>query len=101
MRNTDEYATARRRAETKYFFLVHAAVYAAVMVLLIAINLVTSPGVLWFIWPMIGWGIAVAIHGVVAFLLVDKNIVIDALTERELNRTGVDGRKQGHDGLNT
>ena len=98
MSQSDEYAKARRRAETKYSFFVHAGVYAAVMVLLIIINLVTSPGVLWFIWPMLGWGFAVALHGVGAFLLADKNVVIDALTERELHRTSAKGELQDSDG---
>ncbi len=35
MTKTDEYAKARRRAEAKYGFFVHAAVFAAVMVLLV------------------------------------------------------------------
>lgn len=84
MTNTDEYAKARRRAEAKYRFFLHAAVYAAVMVLLVLINLLTLPGAIWFIWPLIGWGFAVALHGVGVYLLADKTVVLDALTEREL-----------------
>jgi hypothetical protein len=88
MTQTDEYAKARRRAEAKYGFFVHAAVYAAVMVLLVVINLVTSPGAIWFIWPLIGWGFAVALHGMRVFLLSDRNQIVDALTERELRHSG-------------
>ena len=58
------------------------------MVLLVAINMATSPDVLWFIWPLIGWGFAVALHGVGTFLLPDRTAMIDALTERELRRNG-------------
>ena len=84
MTNTDEYAMARRRAEAKYNFFAHAAVYAAVMVLLVLINVLTLPGTIWFIWPLIGWGFAVALHGVRVYLLADRTVVLDALTEREL-----------------
>ena len=84
MINTDEYAKARRRAKAKYNFFVHAAVYAAVMVLLVLVNVLTLPGTIWFIWPLIGWGFAVALHGVRVYLLADKAVVLDALTEREL-----------------
>ena len=84
MTMTDEYAKARRRAEAKYRFFVHAAVYAAVMVFLVLINVVTSPGVIWFVWPLIGWGFALALHGVGVYMLADKTTVIDAMTEREL-----------------
>ena len=84
MTNTNDYATARKRAEAKYGFFIHAAVYAAVMALLVIINLVTSPGYFWFIWPLIGWGFAVLLHGAGVYLLADKTTVLDALTEREL-----------------
>ena len=84
MKNSDEYAKARRRAEAKYRFFLHAAVYAAVMVLLVLINVLTLPGPIWFIWPLIGWGFAVALHGVGVYVLADKTVVLDALTEREL-----------------
>ena len=87
MTQSDEYAKARGRAEAKYRFFVHAGVYAAVMVLLVVINLVTSPREIWFAWPLIGWGFAVALHGVRVFLLVDKNVIIDKLTERELRHS--------------
>ena len=96
MTQSDAYTKARGRAKTKYEFFFHASVYAAVMVLLVLINLVTSPGEIWFVWPLIGWGFAVVLHGVRVFLLEDKNVVIEKLTERELRRTtaGEIDRKQ-------
>ncbi len=86
MTQSDDYAKARERAKAKYGFFVHASVYAAVMVLLGFVNLVTSPQAIWFVWPLIGWGIAVALHAVKVFLLADRNVVIEKLTERELRR---------------
>mgnify|MGYP001819214685 CR=1 FL=1 len=86
MTNTDEYAKARRRAKAKYNFFVHAAVYAAVMVLLVLVNVLTLPGPIWFIWPLIGWGFAVALHGAQVYLLADKTLVLDALTDSELRK---------------
>ncbi len=94
MSHTDQYVMARRRAEAKYKFFVHAAVYAAVMVLLVIINLVTAPGDIWFIWPLFGWGIAVALHGLRAFVLADRNDILDALTERELRQSGMGQPKE-------
>ena len=89
MTNTDAYAKARRRAAAKYRFFVHAAVYAAVMALLVIIDLVTSSRDIWFVWPLIGWGLAVGLHGVRAFHLADGHDIVDALTERELRQSGV------------
>ena len=94
MTQSDAYAKAGERAKAKYGFYVHVSVYAAVMTLLVLINLMSSPGTLWFIWPLIGWGFAVALHGVRVFLLADRNAVIEKLTERELHRSSareVDG----------
>jgi hypothetical protein len=34
---------------------------------LAVLNLITSPSYIWFIWPMLGWGIAVAIHAISTF----------------------------------
>ena len=87
MSEQDEYAKARARAEAKYGFFAHAGVYAAVMVLLVVINLLISPSVIWFIWPLMGWGFLLALHGLRVFLLADKSAVIDALTERELRQS--------------
>lgn len=93
MTQTDLYEKARRRAEAKYGFFVHAAVYAAVMALLVVINLVTAPGHIWFIWPLIGWGFAVAVHGLRVFLLADRTDIVDAMTERELRQMGAGGEE--------
>lgn len=97
MAQTEDYSKARGRAEAKYTFFVHSAVYAAVMVLLVVVNMVTSLGAIWFIWPLIGWGFAVALHGVRVYLLADRDVIVDALTERELRHLGADktfGRPQ-------
>ena len=86
MTQTDEYSKARTRAEVKYGFYVHAIVYAAVMALLIIINLMTAAGTWWFVWPLMGWGIAIAIHAARVYLKSDKTVILDALTERELRK---------------
>jgi hypothetical protein len=35
-----------------------------------------------------GWGFAVALHGARVFLFGDRTDIVDALTERELHRSG-------------
>ena len=52
-------------------FYVHLTQYGAMMVVLLIINLLTSPGYLWVIWPALGWGIGVAAHGLNVFEVVD------------------------------
>jgi hypothetical protein len=58
---------AERRADAKIGFRIHLLVYLLVNAGLLAINLLTTPGQLWFFWPMIGWGIGLAAHGTAVF----------------------------------
>ena len=46
--------------------------YAGVNILLIIINLVTSPKNLWFYWVTIFWGISIVIHALKVFVRKDK-----------------------------
>jgi len=42
--------------------LAHLTVYALVNAMLIVINLLHSPKHLWFIYPLIGWGVGLLMH---------------------------------------
>lgn len=53
---------ARERVDELRDYYTHLATYVAVNLFLIILNLVTSPGPLWFIYPLLGWGIGIAIH---------------------------------------
>jgi len=63
---------ARRNVQRKKEFKIHLAVYLAVNAFLVGIFLVTSRNVFrayfWPIWPMLGWGLGVIIHGAVTYL---------------------------------
>lgn len=48
-------------------FYAHLAVYVGVNAMLVGINLLTSPGVFWAIWPILGWGVKVVGHTVAVF----------------------------------
>jgi hypothetical protein len=43
-------------------FVIHAAVYLGVNVLLAVIDVFTSPESLWFYWPLLGWGLGLLGH---------------------------------------
>src|SRR5947207_3440864 len=53
---------ARPRQAMVQSFKIHVAVYASVNFPLIAIWAATGGGYFWPIWPILGWGIAVACH---------------------------------------
>jgi hypothetical protein len=48
-------------------FYAHLAVYVGVNAMLVVINLLTSPGVFWAIWPILGWGVKLGAHAVAVF----------------------------------
>jgi len=64
-----KYQKAKERVATLRDFYSHLTVYVIVILGLIFINLTTSPGSLWFVWPLMGWGIAVALHALRVFAL--------------------------------
>jgi len=62
-----EYQTAKKRVEAKIGFYIHAIVYGGVNALLMTLDLTGSPGKVWFIWPLFGWGIGLALHALKVF----------------------------------
>lgn len=52
--------------EMKMFYL-HLMAYVVVITALMIINLITYPFYLWFLWPVLGWGIPIAFHALSVF----------------------------------
>ena len=63
----DRYEAARQRVDVLRGFYGHAVVFIIVNLGLIAWNLATTPGDLWFAATLFGWGIGLAAHGAYAF----------------------------------
>ncbi len=57
---------ARRRAGAKLGWFIHAAVFICVNTLLMTISL--ASGKPWAFFPLMGWGLGLAIHGAVVWL---------------------------------
>ena len=72
MENQEAYKEAKKRVEAKMGFYIHLAVYVGVNVLLIVVNLATSPQYLWFKWPLLGWGIGLFFHGMSIFVFLGR-----------------------------
>ena len=62
-----KYQEAKKRVEEIKGFYSHLISYIVVNAVLVVINLLTSPEYLWFIWPMIGWGLGLVIHAFFVF----------------------------------
>lgn len=55
-------------------FQIHLIVYIAVNILLTVIDLTSSPEFLWFIWPLLGWGIGIIGHATAIYLNAPKHV---------------------------
>lgn len=58
-----EEAWALKQVRRKKEFFIHLIQFAIFMPIIAAINLLTSPGHLWFLWVLFGWGAGVLMHG--------------------------------------
>ena len=70
MTEFEEYQKARDRVQEVKGFYAHAAMYLLANVALAVLNLATlakNDGIIWFVWPLIGWGIALAVHALSVF----------------------------------
>ena len=67
--NSEEsnYLKAQKKIEDIKGFYGNLSSYVVIIAGLAILNLTTSPEHLWFMYPAIGWGIGVVIHGVSVF----------------------------------
>lgn len=63
----ERYFKARKRVEEIKGFYGNLISYVVVNIGLFALNIATSPDVLWFYWPLLGWGVGVLFHGLKVF----------------------------------
>ena len=54
---------ARGREPARHAYRAHVRTYLRVMVLLVAIWALTGMGYFWPVWPALGWGIGLMMHG--------------------------------------
>ena len=62
-----KYQRAKERVADLRGFYRHLSVYVFVNLGLFLINMIASPDGLWFIWPLMGWGIAIVLHALRVF----------------------------------
>jgi hypothetical protein len=75
---------ARKRAGAKLGWYLHANVYVLVNLLLITLS--AASGRHWAVFPAVGWGIGLAVHGVVVFLVTGGSGLYERLVQAERSR---------------
>jgi len=63
-----QYQEAKRRVRQISAFYQHLIVYVLVNIGLAVINLTSDPNEIWFFYPLLGWGMGVAAHGLNVFV---------------------------------
>lgn len=82
---------AQRRVKRKMGFYVHLLVFVLVNAGLWAINTYHG-GTRWHGWPLAGWGLGLAIHGLVTFLSLNGDGLQARMVADEVERLKKAGR---------
>ena len=82
---------ARRRAGAKMGWYIHAFVY--VIVNLGLVGLAASRGHNWAVYPLMGWGLGLLIHGAVVWFLAPGGGFYDRLVAHERRTLGAEERR--------
>ncbi len=77
---------ARRRAGAKLGWYIHALVFTLVNLGLFAISRYGFGNRPWSIFPLLGWGLGLALHGISVFLLGTGSGIRERMVRRERER---------------
>ena len=94
MEQKDLVRIARRRAHAKFGFLIHLTVFVLVNAMLFFINQRATPDTTWFAFPLAGWGLGLAIHGLAVFL--SGSGLRERMIEGELRKLRTQSRPGAH-----
>jgi hypothetical protein len=88
MNEWEQSIIATRLVNARFRFLIHLAAFALVNVLLVGVNLLFTPGVLWFQWSLLGWGLGVVLHAAIVYRIktgerLQRRIIERALAKKE------------------
>jgi hypothetical protein len=84
--NEDIDQMARRRAHAKLGWYMHAAAYVIVNLLLFLLSDHGLGDRRWSIYPLMGWGLGLFLHGVAVFLLGSGSGLRERMVEKERER---------------
>jgi hypothetical protein len=77
---------ARRRAGAKLGWYIHAVVYVVVNLGLLALSEYGMGGRRWTIFPVLGWGLGLLLHGISVFVLGSGSGLRERMVRRERER---------------
>jgi hypothetical protein len=75
---------ARKHASAKLGWYIHASIYVAVNLMLVLMSVMG--GRHWAVFPLLGWGLGLAIHGIVVLLHTGRFGLHERMVQRERER---------------
>ena len=75
---------ARKRAGAKMGWYIHASVYILVNLVLAMLSMMSERS--WVVFPALGWGLGLAIHGAVVFIRTGGGGLHERLVQHERDR---------------
>ena len=77
---------ARKRAGAKLGWYFHAAVYVIVNLFVFAMSQYAFGNRAWSVFPLLGWGLGLALHGVSVWLIGAGGALRERMVQRERDR---------------
>lgn len=77
-----------KRAVQRRAFWAHVVLWGAVNLMLFTIWLVTGAGFPWFVFPLLGWGVAVASHAATVYVLRGPDDIVYAREAQRRRQIG-------------
>jgi hypothetical protein len=77
---------ARKRAGAKLGWYAHAAMYVAVNLFLFAMSHYAFGTRRWSMFPLLGWGLGLALHGISVFVIGSGSGLRERLEQRERDK---------------
>ena len=79
-------ALARKRAGAKLGWYAHATVYVLANIVIFAMSRYAFGTRPWSVFPLLGWGLGLALHGVSVFILGSGSNLRERLVQQERER---------------
>jgi hypothetical protein len=85
---------AQKRAGAKLGWYIHAIAYVLVNLFIFAISRYGFGSRPWSVYPLLGWGLGLALHGVSVFVLGSGGGLRDRLVQKERERLQRDQQRR-------
>ena len=84
--SSDPHKAAEKRVKAKREFYQHLVTFIFTNLFLFVVNMMTSPGHFWFVYPLMGWGIGLASHYFTVFGIPGSGPLDEKWEKKEIEK---------------